>query len=196
MGIQKEKIIVRGIPTDQKFAMPKDRIQLRKKLNLNENMFTVLVATGSFGIGPIEKVVNAVDGFQVLVVCGHNTKLLERLKGNPKADLHAYGLVDNMEELMGAANVMVTKPGGLSIAEALVSHLPLIFFSAIPGQETNNIRVLKEYGIGTQECGIREIAEELKRLKNSPVYYQEMVKKVKTIACPDAVGEIVKLIKM
>ena len=60
------------------------------------------------------------------------------------------GLVDNMDELMSVADVMVTKPGGLSISEALVKKLPMIFFSAIPGQEANNIKVLKTYEVARE----------------------------------------------
>ena len=52
-----------------------------------------------------------------------------------------------MDELMSVADVMVTKPGGLSISEALVKKLPMLFFSAIPGQETNNIKVLSTYEV-------------------------------------------------
>ena len=68
--------------------------------------------------------------------------------------MHILGLVDNMDELMSVANVMVTKPGGLSIAEALVKKLPMLFFSAIPGQETNNIKVLSTYGLSQGQSSL------------------------------------------
>ena len=87
------------------------------------------------------------EKYQLLIVCGHNKKLYERLKPKAKDNTYVLGLVDNMDELMSVANVMVTKPGGLSIAEALVKKLPMIFFSAIPGQETNNIKVLSSYEV-------------------------------------------------
>ena len=110
-------------------------------MGLQPDLFTVLVATGSFGIGPIEGIIDVLKGFQVIVVCGHNRDLFRKLSGKYCALVKVLGLVDNMHELMAVSDAMVTKPGGLSICEALVSQLPLIFFNAIPGQEIGNIKV-------------------------------------------------------
>jgi len=100
-----------------------------------------------------------------VVVCGHNKSLYERLSRGQKELVKVFGLVNNMDELMAACDCMITKPGGLSISEALVSGLPLIFFNAIPGQESNNVRVLKEHGIGISGLKIDEIAGMLKHFK-------------------------------
>ena len=110
---------------------------------------TVLIATGSFGMGPIEQLINLLSGYQLLIVCGQNHVLYEHLNVSQARSVHVLGLVDNMDELMSVADVMVTKPGGLSISEALVKKLPMIFFSAIPGQEANNIKVLKTYEVSS-----------------------------------------------
>ncbi|MBZ0166524.1 MAG: hypothetical protein K8I00_06925, partial [Candidatus Omnitrophica bacterium] len=146
LGVPAEKIKVTGIPCHKKFIRQQDVCQLRERLGLDAGQFTVLIATGSFGIGPIEEIIDTLRSFQIVVVCGHNKSLYERLQKKSPAHVKIMGLVDNMHELMAAADVMVSKPGGLSITEALVSRLPLIFFNAIPGQETQNIMVLKEYG--------------------------------------------------
>jgi processive 1,2-diacylglycerol beta-glucosyltransferase len=105
------------------------------------------------------------------------------------------GLVDNMHELMAVSDVMVTKPGGLSISEALVSHLPLVFFNAIPGQETNNIKVLQTYGIGVSECDAQEIAKRLKKMSASMDNFLFIRKKIRALARPSAVSDIISLLK-
>jgi processive 1,2-diacylglycerol beta-glucosyltransferase len=194
MGIRENCISITGIPTDPKFALKRDKKILCQAIGSRDDLFTVLVATGSFGIGPIERIIKHLEGFQVLVVCGHNTALYERLKAHASDLIKIFGLVNNMDELMAISNAMVTKPGGLSISEALVSGLPLIFFSAIPGQETHNIRVLKTYGIGISDCSVEEIARELKTLKSSPELYTNMVDKINNLAKPGAVKDIISLL--
>ncbi|MFA5088824.1 MAG: glycosyltransferase [Candidatus Omnitrophota bacterium] len=194
LGVEEGKILVSGIPTDKKFAMTRNKKELRQRLSLREDLFTVLVATGSFGMGPIEEIIDSLREFQVIVVCGHNKNLYARLNQKNLKNVRACGLVDNMDELMAASDAMVTKPGGLSISEALVSHLPLIFFSAIPGQETNNVRVLKEYGVGISDCTAAEIAATLKKYSSSPDEYTAAIEKIKVLARPSAVEDIKSLI--
>jgi processive 1,2-diacylglycerol beta-glucosyltransferase len=198
LGIGTAQGAVTGIPTDAKFAQPQDRPALRRKLGLKEDVFTVLMATGSFGIGPMKEIVDALEGnpgIQVLVICGHNDHLYERLSREEKGLVKVYSLVDNMDELMAASDVMVTKPGGLSISEALVVGLPMIFFSAIPGQETGNIKVLKQSGVGISDCSVYEIARTLERLSKSKAELQTAKEKAKALGKPSAVKDIISLIK-
>lgn len=195
LGISEKIIHVTGIPTHRKFSEPKNIEALKEKLGLRKDMFTILIATGSFGIGPIKEIMTALEGFQVMVICGHNKKLYAELSPQATAVRKIYPLVDNMPELMAVSNVMVTKPGGLSISEALVSHLPMIFFNAIPGQETNNIKVLKEHSIGISNCSVAEIVQKLNEYRNSKEVYLAAVEKTKNLAQPQAVQRILKLIQ-
>ena len=95
---------------------------------------------------------------------------------------------------MAVADVMVTKPGGLSISEALVSNLPLIFFNAIPGQEANNVRVLSGFNIGLGTKSVDDIINEIKKLSQSAEYLEKTKENIKQLARPTAASEIVKLI--
>lgn len=215
MGVPERRIAATGIPTHAKFSSHTDIKALKQRLGLKQDGLTVLIATGSFGIGPIEEIIQLLPDFQVLVVCGHNKDLysrLSRMENGPdaprqgegsgfrpaKAGLHLtkiYGLVDNMDELMAVSDVMITKPGGLSISEALVSGLPLIFFNAIPGQETNNVKVLKEYEVGVSGCPIEEMAQVLHRFQASSESYEAAQEKIKLLAKPSAVKDIIALIQ-
>ncbi|MDD3374994.1 MAG: glycosyltransferase [Candidatus Omnitrophica bacterium] len=194
LGVRSEEILITGIPTDEKFSQEYDRASLCDKLGLKKDIFTVLIATGSFGIGPIEEIIASLSGFQRVVVCGHNKSLFNRLLKTKDDLTKVYGFIDNMNEFMAVSDAMVTKPGGLSISEALVTGLVLIFFSAIPGQETNNIKVLKEYGVGVSGVTILEMAEEIKTLNASLEYRAKAMANIKKLARPSASCDIINLI--
>lgn len=198
LGVAEHKIRVTGIPVGEKFTQPADRRELKQKLGIKENVFTVLMATGSFGIGPIEEILRILEpegDLQTIVVCGHNRRLFQQLGGRNYRGAKIFGLVDNMHELMAVADVMVTKPGGLSIAEAMVSQLPMIFFHPIPGQETGNVRVLREHGIGSMPADIHGVVEELKKYKSSRDAHVTALKQTRRLARPSAVQDIISLIK-
>ncbi len=195
LGVSSEKITVTGIPSNKKFSVKYDVPALKNQFALDQTQFTILIATGSFGIGPIEEIIDALNDFQIIVVCGHNKNLYQRLSTKANERVKILGLVNNMHELMAVSDMMVTKPGGLSITEALVSHLPMIFFNAIPGQETGNIRVLKEYGVGISDCTIEQIAKELRAIRLSSTKLQELRDKTKAVAKPGAVDDIISLIR-
>jgi len=194
LGIPAEKIFATGIPTDTKFSRQVDISALKKKLGIKDGLMTILIATGSFGMGPIEELMELLGNYQLLIVCGHNKYLYERLKPLAKKDTHVLGLVDNMDELMSVADVMVTKPGGLSIAEALVKKLPMIFFSAIPGQETNNIRVLSSYEVCHGQSTLPQIAETIHEWNANPKDLVALRLRMNELSKPNAVADIISLI--
>lgn len=193
LGVEPSCVHICGIPTHPKFSVPKDLGAIRAKLALKPDTFTVLVATGSFGIGPIAEILQKLSQFQVLVVCGHNRALFESLSRRNKGLAKIYGLVNNMEELMAVADLMITKPGGLSISEALVTGLPMVFFNAIPGQETNNIKVLKTYGVGISGCSVDAMAAIIMKLKGSPAELKDAKERSRSLGRPAAVAEITAL---
>ena len=194
LGVKQDHVVVTGIPTDTQFTRPVDAAALKNKLGLREEMFTVLIATGSFGMGPIEELIDHLRGYQLMVVCGHNTQLFERLRSKARNGVHVFALVNNMHELMSVADVMITKPGGLSIAEALVKNLPMVFFSAIPGQETHNIAVLKKYGAGEDQMPVAKIAGKIDDWISSPTEFQRVHDNLAILAKPSAVEDILRLI--
>ncbi len=193
LEVPEANVTITGIPTDAQFAKSVDVPALKQKLGLRTDMFTILVATGSFGMGPIEGIIEQLKGYQLMVVCGHNKELFNRLKPVAKSNVHILGLVHNMHELMSVADVMITKPGGLSIAEALVKHLPMIFFSAIPGQETNNVMVLRKYGAGEDQMAIDQIARRIDDWNASPELLERVRENLGILAKPAAVTDIIKI---
>jgi processive 1,2-diacylglycerol beta-glucosyltransferase len=190
-GISNDKIKIMGIPVDGKFSENIEKEGIYKKLNLEKNKFTVLILTAAFGFGPIEEIVNLLyRQVQILVVCGRNTGLYRRLAAKKYNSVRIFGLVDNIEELMAAAHLVITKPGGLTIAESLAMERPMIFFRAIYGQETKNAEILENYGVGINTKNLIDIREAVLNYKNSPQRLDAVKEKIRKIKKPNATREI------
>lgn len=191
LGVPPAGIRVTGIPVDPSYALVKDRKTLRSELRLPADKFTVLVVTGSFGIGPIEEIARLLhDDCHVLAVCARNTKLYERLKALDLSNVSVYGFVGNMNELMGASDVVVTKPGGLSISELLVVDTVPVFISAIPGQEAENVLALTREGIGTYCRSAEQVRRTVLALKDNPDRLSGIRHLISRVRKPHSVEEI------
>ncbi len=162
-GVSDEKIALFGIPVDPRFEEEKDRLSLLQKQALSSERFTVLVASGGFGIGPIERLVSVLirkPELQLLVVCGHNRPLYERLvsrNAGVRERVKIYGFVQNMDELMAMSDCLVSKSGGLMMTEALAKGLPMLIFRPIPGQEQGNQQVLLRHQAALSAGTLQEL---------------------------------------
>ncbi len=127
-----------------------------------EDKTTVLVMSGSMGFGNLARQIKKMDAlssdFQIICVCGRNTRAKKRIdKLDMSHKIYNYGYVDNVDVLMDAADIIVTKPGGLTVSEALAKRLPMILINPIPGQEERNTEFLLNNGIAmkmTRTCPV------------------------------------------
>lgn len=191
LGAPAESIRVTGIPVDPMYAQSADKIALRRKLGIPEGAFTVLVVTGSFGIGPLEEIAGLLHlDCHVLVVCARNKALFQRLSGLAICNVTVYGFVNNMNELMAASDLAVTKPGGLSSSELLALGTVPVFISAIPGQEMENVRALSREGIGRYCRSPQEVREAVMDYKEHPEKLQQVRDLIAKVRKPAAVEEI------
>ena len=195
LGVEKNRIKVSGIPFSASFTKTQNREQLAGKFGIKAESFTVLVMTGSFGVGPLEEIAKSLhNDVQVLVVCAKNKKLFCRLLKQNLENVKVFGFINNAEELMAISDVIVTKPGGLSIAELLYMGLLPIFVSPIPGQESENIRVLSAYGLGFAPKTIQQIKELVIDLKQNPEKLANLKVNITQVASPAACQEISSVI--
>ena len=196
MGISADMIQASGIPFSPSFTKTQNRVQLAGKFGIDGNKFTVLLMTGSFGSGPLEEIAESIcSEVQVLIVCARNNKLFSRLQNRNLENVNVFGFVNNAEELMAVSDVIITKPGGSSIAEIMNMELFPIFISAIPGQEQENVKILASYGVGCAPKNIREIKELIVDLKNNPQKLQSLKKNIGQVAKPLACQEIASVIR-
>jgi processive 1,2-diacylglycerol beta-glucosyltransferase len=196
LGIPENKIVVSGIPVDPKFYAEADKKGLRGKFGLEPGKFTVLLVTGSFGIGPIEAIVDLLHGkVELLAVCAKNEKLFKRLSAKNYPGVRVFGFVDNIEELMAVSDLIVTKPGGLSIAELLAMELVPIFIAAIPGQEAKNIQILSEYGIGERAQNAQRAQQIVLDYLNCPEKLKIARERISQMRMPRAAEEIFRALR-
>jgi len=194
-GISENHIEVCGVPVDQKFLGKFNRTDLCHKLLIEPDKFTVLIVTGSFGIGPIEKIVKLLyREVQVLVVCAGNRRLFNKLKMSRHDNVLVYGFVENLEELMAVSDIIVTKPGGLTLSELLVMDLPPIFIVTIPGQESENAKIMAQYGIGRKISNLQLLKSTILSYKNNPKELERIKEKIRQMRKPFAAREIYNVV--
>ncbi len=199
-GVADQQIHVLGIPIDPHFGEESDRRSLAGKLGLDPERFTVLVASGGSGTGPVCDLVRSLrriqEPMQVLVVAGKNPDLfqrLERMRQEIHHSMKVYGFVSNMHELMAVSNIMVSKPGGLSCAEAMARGLPLLLVAAIPGQESRNARVMVRMGTALQVKGLRGLPSWIGELRRRPARLLAMARRAKEMAHPEAASAVARM---
>lgn len=174
-GIAEARIRSTGIPIDPVFADAQDGAPTVRALGLDPRQPTVLVMGGGQGLGPIEQVAKSLDAlpqaFQLVVVTGVNAKLRQRLTQAAPASGRrtvVLGHVPFIHELMSVATLIITKPGGLTTAEALAKRLPLIIVDPIPGQETKNTEFLLGRGAAVQAPHWEAVPALVSTLLNDP----------------------------
>lgn len=173
--VESKKIKVLGIPVRKQFQRTLERKRIREKLGFKTDGFTSLILAGGIGIGPIYEIVKLLnDNVNVVVVCGNNKKLSERLKRLSYQNLVVLGWIDYVEEVMAASDIIITKPGGSTISECLIMDLPMIFFSIIPGQEFQNSQIISRYGFGF-------ILKNSEDIRGKVFYFKENPEEIKAI---------------
>jgi len=190
-GAKEEIIKIMGIPVAPKFLNKYDKETLCAKLGLRPDKFTILISTGSSGIGQIEKIVSSLyKEVQIMAVCADNEALYERLKNKAYPGVKVFGFIENMHELMAVSDMIITKPGGLTISESLVMGLPPIFITAIPGQETENVRVLADNSIGINIRDIASVKDIVMDFREHPDKLKDMKERINRLKRPFAVKEL------
>ena len=203
-GIRESRVKVTGIPVDPSFLTRGDGRDERSWLDLDPKRPVVLVMGGSHGLGPMEQVVGALrrlpGDVQVIVVCGSNRGLLKdlhkRFNGDPSILL--FGLTRLVPRLMSAADLLVSKPGGLTTAEALVKGLPMIILRPIPGQEEWNAAHLLRHGAAERVETLEAMTDAVQALLTDRVRMDRMRRRCLSLARPraayDAADYILSLI--
>ncbi len=186
-----------GIPIRPQFREKPPQELVRKKLKLADKT-TLLVMGGGLGLGKIEdivaKLINESD-WQVLVIAGFNERLKKRLQFLKKDNrLHVYGFVENVAEIMAAADVIITKPGGVTSSEALAMELPLVIISPLPGQEDRNTYYLLNRGAAIMVRKVEDIMMELHSLFNNPLRLQQLREMASYLKKPEAAQKTMEAI--
>jgi processive 1,2-diacylglycerol beta-glucosyltransferase len=199
-GVSPNRIVLCGIPIDPAFALTLDRGEIRQALGLPTRFPVVLVMGGGMGPAPLDQIIVHLERcrlpLQALVVSGRDREMkarLESLRGRVALELHVFGWSDNIPELMTAADLLITKPGGVTAAEALAAGLPMLLTQPIPGPEERHVRYLEQHGVAVWAHDLDALPQLTHQLLSSPERLAEMGRRCRELARADAAHAIAQV---
>lgn len=178
-GVPREKVYAFGIPVQDIFFKKQDKEQLLRGMGLSETIPTILIMAGSFGVSNIVEIYKALlqieTPLQIILITGRNRRMYDvfarLIPESPKSTKLLF-YTNEVAKYMHVADLLITKPGGLTISEALACSLPLVVFDAIPGQEEDNAEFLMAHNMGLriksgEDCAqtVQKLLEDRKRLE-------------------------------
>src|SRR5262245_40844895 len=193
-GAAADSVLATGIPISAKFSARPDGGGVRQSLGLRDEQPVLLVLSGGFGMGPVAEILAELDKverqFQTVVVTGRNQELRRELAAQDrKHPTHVLGFASNMHELMTTADLIITKPGGLTSSEALALGKPLFILNPIPGQEAANSDFLLERGAAVKANRVEDLPYRIEQLLGTPKL-AEMERAAKALGRPGAAKAI------
>lgn len=150
--IRADRLFPSGIPVRQDFCRRWEKQEAKRMLHLPEDRKMVLLACGSMGCGHLDKqtlflLEHLPEDVCLTVLCGNNEQAYQQLLPHISERLHILRYTDIVGDLLSAADLYITKPGGLSVTEAIVKRTPMLLVNAVPGCETHNYDFLLKAGI-------------------------------------------------
>jgi len=198
-GVPRAAIRVTGLPVDPLFARPLERDEARLEIGAPAARKVVLVLGGGLGMGPVAQIVAALGARADLpialeVVCGKNAALraeVQALSRTLPVPVRVHGFVQNVPALMAAADLVVTKPGGLTTSETIAIGRPMLLFEAMPGQERGNADHFVRAGAAL-EITPEGAGDTLAALLDEPARLEALVECAADISRPFAARDVAR----
>ena len=196
-GVDHDDIAVTGIPIHPSFAEFKSPVECRHRHGLGTDRPIVLQMAGGSGFGPVEKVHRALLDvtvpLEIVSVCGRNPTIgaeLEQIPCPPRHRRRVIGFTRQIDELMAAADVVVSKPGGLTASESLARGAAMLIVEPIPGQETRNSDFLLENGAAVKVNNLASLAHKLTAMLTEPRRLDDLRGNARRVARPHAAFDV------
>lgn len=183
-GLLEERIFVTGIPVGYNFRVDYNRDDLLAKFKLEKDKPIALIMGGGLGLGGVKNALCQLErlkkDIQILVITGANVALWSEMNEyaqHSKHKIFVWGYSHNIQEFMSVATFLISKPGALTISEALTRELPMILHDPIPGPEVDNAKFVSDNGAAiwvkhqdTLDAVVREVLSDatiLPKLRNN-----------------------------
>lgn len=183
-GLLEERIFVTGIPVGYNFRVDYNRDDLLTKFKLGKDKPVALIMGGGLGLGGVKNALCQLErlkkDIQILVITGANVALWSEMNEyaqHSKHKIFVWGYSHNIQEFMSVATFLISKPGALTISEALTRELPMILHDPIPGPEVDNAKFVSDNGAAiwvkhqdTLDAVVREVLSDatiLPKLRNN-----------------------------
>lgn len=196
-GIPRERVAVTGVPVRAEFAAPVDPAAARRALGLSPRTPVVLAMAGSYGsVGRLPDVARALLALerppQGVLVAGRDEALAATLRRlTAGTSLRTVGYASDVRTLMAAADLLVTKAGGMTLAEAMAAEVPLLAYGSLPGQERRNERFASRAGIALIARSPRDLRRLLAQALGDPELLEHLRERMRRARRPDATRHIV-----
>ncbi|HMF13170.1 MAG TPA: glycosyltransferase [Gemmataceae bacterium] len=198
-GVPTKDITTTGIPIHPVFRTPKDRAVCLTKHGLTGGRPVILQMAGGFGVGPIEKLYRALLDvevpLEVMVVAGRNEELKTQLEAVPVPQKHhakIFGFTKDIDELMASADLVMSKPGGLTTSETLARGAAMVIVNPTPGQEFRNSDFLLENGAAIKANNIATLAYKVTSLLREPGRLDQLKANALRLARPNAAFDVAR----
>ena len=202
-GVDGDKIKPYGIPVEKSFLEHREKSVVLEELGLAPDKFTVLLMGGSFGAGNIKdtlKELLEIDrDLQIIVITGRNETLKEKLEKSLEKytidkNISILGFTQDMNDILSAVDIIVSKPGGLTTTECLLKELPMIIPYYIPGQEEENMDFLSNCGAALRTSKKFTISVLLKVLIDNPMRMELLKNNIKSVKKQNTAEDIANLV--
>lgn len=194
LGIPESRVLACGIPVHEKFLHGLSQQDARELLGLDPMLPTFFIMGGSMGYGikaHIKAMLDMPFHFQTIIVCGKNERLYEYLYAmNLGVRFKLFGFSDQVNVLMDAADYVITKPGGLSISEALCKRKPIIFINPIPGMEEHNAEFITKEGAGLYVTKTYTLTDAIADLMNDGALRTRLSENAARLSKPHAAEDL------
>ncbi len=199
-GFKEEQVLPIGISIREKFATSLSKAEARKALGLAEDVPTLLIMSGSMGHGNMQKTLRELDklslAMQIVVICGNNKKQKKKIdKESWQKQVFCLGFVNNIELYMDAADLIISKPGGLTTSEALAKRLPMLMCNHIEGQETRNVEFLLSCGAALAVGKGESLGSKVTEFFSHPSLAEQMRQSIEEIRKPNATADLLSAIE-
>ena len=191
-GAPSSKIVITGQPIDPVFCCLPERASVRARLGVNSDSPLLLILFGGAGFGRPRLILSELaklrDSLQVGVISGRNVRIEKEARALCQAipGSKVLGWVDNMHEWMVAADLMVSKPGGATLAEGFACGLPMLAVDPLPGNEQRTCQWIEKWGCGKWIKSPAELAPTIERLLARPQELQGLRARARALARPRA----------
>ena len=182
MGIPEPRIAAVGIPVKWNYWIKNNKQEAKSKLKL-KNLPTVMIMGGGLGLGSIESLADSLlkwkESIQLLICTGYNDRLKLSLQRNiyfQHPHIVILGFVSIIDELLDAADLLITKPGGLTCSEALSKGVPMLIYEPIPGHEEYNSTFLVNRNLAVRIHDHQEVDSWIEKLQSSPDAFETIHK--------------------
>lgn len=188
-GVPYERVVVSGIPIDERFAERASRASCRSALGLSDR-FTVLLTPTAGPVDDMRSLCRSLtgEGIQVAAVTGGDERLhraLATLAGKQPL-LHPYADAGEMPAMMRAADVVVGRAGGLTVPEAFAAGVPFVAYSAVPGPEARDVRFIVTSGAGLEGRSDEDVLTQVRYLAAHPERLAQLASNASAMGRPAA----------